>query len=190
MMRTPKAGSLLVSRPELLDPNFRRSVVLIFRHDPEEGSMGIIVNRERKVTIADTLGQIQGAQSRADRVWFGGPVQPSAFWVLHRQPRASDRGLEVSPGVFLGGSPGLLRELMATTQPNPAPSVFRVVQGYAGWGKGQLAQEIGEGAWLVAEHDRDVMFGSASSDLWEEMLMRAQFPFRLPPDAIRNAVRN
>src|SRR5262245_38534211 len=109
-MRTPQAGSLLVSRPELLDPNFRRTVVLIFRHDPEEGSMGIIVNRERKVTIADTLGQIQGAQSRTDRVWFGGPVQPNAFWVLHRQARASDRGLEVSPGVFLGGSPGLLRE--------------------------------------------------------------------------------
>src|SRR5688572_5608875 len=140
-MRKPKAGSLLVSRAPLLDPNFRRSVILLFRHDDTEGSMGIVINRQRDVKVAETLGKIDAAHGRSDRLWFGGPVQPNAFWVLHRRADVGDRGLEVTPGVYLGGSPQLLRELMLTTVVNPAPKIFRVVQGYAGWGKGQLLQE-------------------------------------------------
>jgi putative transcriptional regulator len=189
-MRAPRSGSLLVSRPPLLDPNFRRTVVLLFRHEAEEGSMGIVINRERDVKVAETLGKIAGIQGRSDHLWFGGPVQPNAFWVLHRRSDVEDRGLEVAPGVYLGGSPELLRALMVTTAPNPAPSIFRVVQGYSGWGKGQLEREIAEGAWRVAEAEPDLMFGTASDDLWEEVLTRAQIPFRLPLDALRNARHN
>src|SRR5688572_29870184 len=167
LMRKPKAGSLLVSRAPLLDPNFRRTVILLFRHDAEEGSMGIVINRERDIKVAETLAKIDGAQGRSDHLWFGGPVQPNAFWVLHRRPDVPDRGLEVASGVYLGGSPQLLRDLLLTTKVDPAPSIFRVVQGYAGWGKGQLMQEIAEGAWLVADADADLIFGSESQDLWE-----------------------
>jgi putative transcriptional regulator len=189
-MRKPRVGSLLVSRPPLLDPNFRQTVILLFRHEAEEGSMGIVINRQRDIKVAETLGKIDGAQGRSDRLWFGGPVQPNAFWVLHRRPNVEDRGLEVTPGVFLGGSPDLLRELMLTTPIDPAPSIFRVVQGYAGWGKGQLMREIQEGAWLVADADGELIFGLESTEVWEEILTRAQIPFRLPPDTLRNARRN
>lgn len=149
--------------------------------------MGIVINRERRVGVSDALGQIDGAEGRADRLWFGGPVQPNAIWVLHRRPDLDERGIEVVPGVFLGGSPALLRDLLRTTTVDPAPAIFRVVQGYSGWGKGQLSQEIKEGAWLVAEADQEVMFGTDADDLWEETLTRAQFPFPLPPRLLHNA---
>jgi putative transcriptional regulator len=189
-MRRPTPGALLVSRPVLLDPNFKQTVVLLFKHDAGEGSMGIVINRCGDVGVADALGQIDGAKGRTDRIWFGGPVQPNAIWVLHRRPDMDERGIEVSPGVFLGGSPKLLRDLLLTTAIDPAPSIFRVVQGYSGWGKGQLAQEIAEGAWRVADADADVMFGIEPDDLWEDVLTRAQLPFRLPADTLRNSRLN
>lgn len=186
-MRTPKAGSLLVSRTQLVDPNFRRTVILLFRHEEDEGSMGIVINRARDVKVSETLSKIDGAEGRSDRLWFGGPVQPNAFWVLHQRGDMDERGLEVAPRIYLGGSPTLLRELLQTTAVDPAPGIFRVVQGYAGWGKGQLATEMNDGAWFVADADGDLIFQTDADDLWEDVLTRAQLPFKLPTHTLRNA---
>lgn len=182
-----RSGVLLVARPSLVDDNFRHSVILLFRHESKAGSMGLIVNRRSRLSLAKTLGNVTGATGREDRLWIGGPVQQNSVWVLHRRPDVDDRGLEVVPGIYLGGSPQLLRELLTTTPVNPAPAVFRVVQGYAGWGEGQLKHEIDEGAWRIAEPDPDVVFGAEADDLWDDVLTRAQLPFRLPADVLRNA---
>jgi putative transcriptional regulator len=185
-----RSGVLLVARPSLVDQNFRHAVVLLFRHESEAGSMGLIVNRKSSVKLAGSLGNVSGATGRDDRVWIGGPVQQNSVWVLHRRSDVDDRGLEVVPGIYLGGSPQLLRALLTTTPVNPAPGVFRVVQGYAGWGEGQLQNEIKEGAWRIADPDPDLVFGTEADDLWDDVLTRAQLPFRLPPDTLRNARHN
>ncbi len=183
-------GSLLVSRPPLVEPPFRHTVVLLFQHEAKVGSMGIVVNRCSSMRVADLVDKIEGLNGREDKLWIGGPVQPNAVWVLHRRDDVQDSGHLVAPGVYLGGSPALLRELMQTTPANPAPGVFRVVKGYAGWGAGQLAAEIRDGAWRVTEADGDVIFGAEADVLWDDVLTRAQLPFKLPADSLRNARHN
>ncbi len=171
------------------DENFRRTVILLFQHD-DSGSMGIVVNRPTTYRVADLVQKIDGLEGRQDRLWIGGPVQPSAVWVLHCREDVSEPGARVAAGLFIGGSPVLLRDLMRLTPANPAPGVFRVVRGYAGWAPGQLAAEVKAGSWRVTDIDRDVIFGAEADLLWEDVLVRAQLPFRVPPDAIRNARLN
>jgi putative transcriptional regulator len=151
--------------------------------------MGLIVNRPSPVRVAGSVGDLSGVK-RDDRLWIGGPVQQNSVWLLHRRPDVDDKGLEIAPGLFLGGSPTLLRDLMCTTGIDPAPGIFRVVRGYAGWGEGQLAHEINEGAWHVAEADAGLILDTDPSDLWDDVLTRAQLSFRLPPDTLRNAKHN
>jgi putative transcriptional regulator len=188
-MRKPRTGCLLVARPALIDPNFRHAVILLFRHEEKEGSMGLIVNRPSTIRVSGAVGDV-AASNRSDRLWIGGPVQQNSVWLLHSREDVDDRGLEVVPGLFLGGSPSLLRGLMASTGADPAPGVFRVVRGYAGWGEGQLAHEISEGAWRVAEADADLILQTDPEDLWDDVLTRAQISFRLPPDTLRKAKHN
>jgi putative transcriptional regulator len=188
-MRSPRPGSLLVARPALQDPNFRHAVILLFRHEEKEGSMGLIVNRPSAVKVSGSVGDLEGVE-RDDRLWIGGPVQQNSVWLLHSRLDLDDRGLEVVPGLFLGGSPVLLRDLMCTTGIDPAPGIFRVVRGYAGWGEGQLAREIAEGAWRVADADADLILHTEAEELWDDVLTRAQLTFRLPPDTLRKAKFN
>jgi putative transcriptional regulator len=185
-MRQPRPGTLLVARPVLQDPNFRQAVVLLFQHEEAAGSMGLILNRPSRDKVS-TIGSITGVAARDDRLWIGGPVQENSVWVLHRRADLGDRRPEVVPGMFLGGSPKLLRSLLLTTTVNPAPGIFRVVRGYSGWGEGQLRAEIEQGAWRVADADPELIFGTESEDLWDDVLTRAQLPFNLPPDSLRNA---
>ena len=127
---------------------------------------------------------------REQVLWVRGPVKPSADLVLHRRKDVDERGAEVRPGLFLGGSPQLLVELLKTSGPNPAPGVFRVVRGYAGWAPGQLAREVREGSWRVADSDADVLFGAEGELLWDDVLVRSQLPFPLPSHTLRAARLN
>lgn len=184
------SGKLLVARPGLIDPNFRRTVVLLFQHEAQFGTMGLVVNRPSPARLADVVEKIEGVKGREDLLWVGGPVQPSAVLVLHRRRDLPDPGAEVRPGLFVGGSPQLLIDLLKSTAPNPAPGVFRVVRGYAGWGPGQLQREIREGSWRVADSDADVLFGCEGEALWDDVLVRSQLPFELPSGTLRNARLN
>ena len=186
-MPTIDAGKVLVSRPSLLDPNFKSTVVVLFQHERQGGTMGVVINRPSPAKLSDVVEKIEGVRGREDVLWVGGPCQPNAVWVLHRRADLEERGSEVSSGIFIGGSPELLSTLLKTTMQNPASSVFRVVRGYAGWGPGQLASEIREGAWRVVEPEADVLFGAESELLWEDVLTRAQLPIRLPSGTLRRA---
>jgi putative transcriptional regulator len=179
----------LVARPQLLDPNFRQAVILLFRHEEKEGSMGLIVNRPSAVRVAGSVGDLSGMK-REDRLWIGGPVQQNSVWLLHNRHDVDERGLEIVPGLFLGGSPILLRDLMCTTGIDPAPGIFRVVRGYAGWGGGQVSHEIAEGAWRVADADADLILRTEAEDLWDDVLTRAQLSWPLPSDTLRKARHN
>jgi putative transcriptional regulator len=182
-----EAGRVLVARPGLMDPHFKATVVLVFQHDRDSGTMGVVVNRPSPARLRDVVEKVAGVDGREDVLWYGGPCQPNAVWVLHRRPDVEEPGSEVAPGLFLGGTPALLTELLTTTAPNPGGEMFRVVRGYAGWAPGQLAREIREGSWRVDEADPEILFGAQSDPLWEDVLTRSQLPFRLPPEVLRRA---
>lgn len=165
------APSLLLSMPQLVDPNFNRTVVLLCKHS-EEGAFGLVVNRPL-ATTGRVVVQLDPPVSTDHelRVWVGGPVEPERSWVLvgEEPDTAGERlGVRIADGLYLSTSPNLLRRLLET----PPPSHARLVIGYAGWGAGQLEAELEASAWLISDVDRDLIFATPPEQMWERAIRR------------------
>lgn len=143
----PAAGRLLVATPLLGDPNFHRTVVLLLQHDEDDGSLGLVLDRETSTAVGEVLPGWGRLAAGRGLVHEGGPVQPEAAICLGRLEQGA------STGSFseLEGSPGL-GTVDLDSDPDALPlDAVRVFAGYAGWGAGQLASEVDEGAWWVLE---------------------------------------
>lgn len=159
------APGLLLAMPQLPDPNFSRSVVLMIEHE-SGGSWGLVVNRPTPIQIQDVLERLEipwGGGSD-DVVWQGGPVEPWRGCVLHPpvEHAQQDEALVVVPGVVLSTMPDQLRALAG--QP---PDPLRFVLGYAGWGGGQLERELSEGSWLLAPATPELVFECDADEMWQ-----------------------
>jgi putative transcriptional regulator len=165
------APALLLSMPQMNDPNFSRTVVLLCKHG-EEGAFGLVVNRPLVTTGRVTVNLDPPASTdRELQVWIGGPVEPQRSWVLvGQEPDASDElsGMRITDNLYLSTSPDLLRRLLA---PSPPP-LARLIVGYAGWGRGQLEAELEASAWLISDVDRDLIFNTPPDLLWETAIRR------------------
>ena len=165
------APSFLLSMPQLMDPNFSRTVVLLCKHS-EEGAFGLVVNRPLVTTGRVTVNLDPPASTdRELQVWVGGPVEPHRSWMLvGEEPDESEelQGMKIADGLYLSTSPDLLRRLL---EPVPPPQT-RLIIGYSGWGPGQLEAELEESAWLMSDIDRDLIFTHAADRLWEAAIRR------------------
>ena len=157
------APSLLVAMPQLLDPNFKRAVVLLVHHD-DEGTFGVVLNRETEILapqLCDSI-EIEWCGDPEALVHWGGPVQPQTGWVLFGGPaQPSEDVRDVCGGVSFAGSLDVLRRM--ASEP---PERLRVMLGYAGWGPGQLESELTEGAWLLAPVDPSAIFEVDRDEMW------------------------
>jgi putative transcriptional regulator len=162
---------LLMAMPQVQDPFFHRSVVLLLHHETE-GSFGFIVNRPTGIKISEILkGMEVGWQGHEDAVaFFGGPVHPQLGTVLFAPESLQTNGeedtaTEVLPGVALTQHIGDLSRLAEAP-----PDHFRLLLGYAGWGEGQLIEEILRNDWLVAPVRSDLIFAPDPGKVWDEAL--------------------
>lgn len=170
-MTQPNQPYLLVARPELRDPNFERTVVLVTRHD-EEGAFGWILNRPLDQRLGDVVGEsVADERVRGVPLFRGGPVEPAAAQFL---TDADGEGVRATPleGVAMlpiegASGPSDLAELVDAL---PGDAVVRGYLGYAGWGAGQLEGEIDEGSWFIAPADARHVFGVAPERLWPTVL--------------------
>jgi len=173
------APSFLLSMPQLLDPNFSRTVVLLCKHS-EEGAFGLVVNRPLvtagPVVVevraqSDTAGHKTEVSEHELQVWVGGPVEPQSSWILDGDDSdiaEERRGVRVAEGLYLSTSPDLLHRLLG---PAPPPRT-RLIVGFSGWGPGQLEQELEASAWLISDVDRDVLFATPADRMWETAIRR------------------
>ncbi len=162
-------GHLLIAGPALVDPNFRRTVVLVGEHS-EEGALGLILNRPSEATVDEAVPELSTLTAGVDQVHFGGPVQPSAIVVLADFVEPDRAGSLVLDSIgFLPSEvdPEELGELRRT----------RVFAGYAGWGPGQLEGELEEGSWIVEPALPDDVFTAEPDELWSVVLLRKGGPF-------------
>lgn len=163
-------GKLLIATPMIGDPRFDRSVILMCDHS-DEHAMGIIINKPvsglRLPELFDQLG-IETDITAPDRaVLLGGPVERDRGFVLHSDDFAADGStLPVSAGIGLTATKDIL-EAIASDHP-PRRSVLAL--GYAGWGPGQLEDELTANAWLVADPDEALIFSDTNDDKWEKAL--------------------
>jgi putative transcriptional regulator len=159
--------SLLLSMPQMQDPNFARTVVLLCDYSPD-GAFGLVLNRPTELPATSMVKLEPPVESgNSMPLWLGGPVEPQRGWILV----ADEPDVEfktISDGLYLSTSPTLLRRVLST---KPAPRA-RVLAGYAGWGPGQLDEELAQSAWLMSDIDLDLIFDIDPSTMWETAIRR------------------
>lgn len=177
-----QAPALLVAMPQVMDPFFHRSVVLLIHQEDEEGSFGVILNRQTAVTVSEILAglEIEWQGEKTATAFFGGPLQPQLGSVLfsHAGERLEkERGeepaggeaeealsavTEVAPGLAVSHHVADLRRLAQAP-----PEHLRLFLGYAGWGAGQLLEEILRDDWLLAPVSDELIFAADPDEIWE-----------------------
>lgn len=158
-------GKFLVARPELIDPNFSRTVVYLFEHT-EEGAAGVVINRPSKHTVADLASTIFNDEIDWEKpIHVGGPVG-GPLLVVHQDADWADE--EVDSEIYRTVDPDKLRHILDR---KIEPSV--VVANYAGWGPNQLEFELSENAWDIIDATPQFVFWNELKDLWDVLTARS-----------------
>jgi putative transcriptional regulator len=159
--------TLLLSMPQLQDPNFAKTVVLLCDF-VADGAFGLVLNRPTDLpasTMVRLDPEVDGGNDLP--LLVGGPVEPGRGWILVGDKPDEDCRTIVE-GLYLSTSPVLLRRVL---EARPAPRA-RVLAGYAGWGPGQLDEELAQSSWLFADIALDLVFDIAPSAMWETAIRR------------------
>lgn len=157
---------ILIAVPQLVDPNFKRSVVLVLHHD-QEGAFGLVVNDPTTLSLPEfAMTQKLECQLgiQGDSVYCGGPVEPFRGWILHQDVSVEEKQ-EIGKGIYLSGSNEALKHILKRGKPP-----FRFLLGYAGWAPHQLEKEMEEGSWITAPVASEYIFFANPEDTWDAIL--------------------
>jgi putative transcriptional regulator len=154
------AGLLLVAHPNMLDPNFRRTVLFISAHDPEDGALGIIINRPLDKHVADLVSEEPPAGLADVPVFLGGPVGRNQL-VFAAFEWENGEGLKLNHNVGVEE---------ASERIGHDPTSIRAFVGYAGWDAGQLEAEMKQNAWLLQKPSRSVLKPDRLPKLWFDIM--------------------
>lgn len=161
----PQKGSLLVSEPFMLDPNFKRSVVLLTEFE-EQGAIGFILNQLSDYRVNDLIPD----STCTLPVFVGGPVANDTLHFIHTCYDKLNSGIEIMDGIYWGGNYEALQILINSGQINSSEIKFFI--GYSGWGEEQLEAELEQNSWLVAKNfNSEVIFVENEENLWKEVVI-------------------
>ena len=166
-MDSKLAPGILVAAPGLSCPFFHHTVILLVEHG-EEGALGFVVNRPSETPVTSLLDGLEIddlAEELSGEVWIGGPVAPDTGWVLFDPSGGGAEDVEavrLAERVAVSASPHFLEKIAD----GDGPEHFAVLLGYAGWGPGQLDEEIRDGSWIWTELDAALVFDVATEERW------------------------
>jgi putative transcriptional regulator len=158
----------LIAMPAMADGRFVHALTYIIRHD-DNGAVGLMVNKPLNLPLARLLSEVNnGAVATLLRhpdqpVLFGGPVNPQMGFVLHQDAGHWNSTLPVHDGICVTSS----RDILSAIAQGQGPDNYLVALGYAGWGAGQLEQEIVNNTWLTCPADTDLLFGLPFEQRWQ-----------------------
>ena len=161
-------GVFLVASPALADPNFRHSVLLVTQM-ADGGSIGFIVNRPGRLSLAQILPHNEVLKRFTEPLYLGGPVEAAGLFAMFRAKDKPPGALRVLGDLSFAMDPAVVEQLL-----HAPPAQVRFFNGYAGWGPGQLAFELERGGWFVLHADADTVFRKNMDTLWDELLARAR----------------
>ncbi len=185
-MEDSLAGKLLVAMPRIGDPRFDRTVIMMCAHT-DEHAMGLVINKpKQELTLGDVLDHLgisAGVEIAPKAVLDGGPVRPDRGYVLHSEDfNAGDGTQNVAPGIRLTAT----RDILEAVAGEKAPQRFVLALGCAGWGAGQIEDELRQNAWLVVDPVDAIVFGPEHDDKWAAAIRTLGFdPSQLAGDAGR-----
>ena len=171
---TSLAPAVLLAMPQLVDPNFNRTVILLCTHS-DRGAFGLVVNRPL-VTTGRVVVNLDPpvTTDRELEIWVGGPVEPHRSWMLvgtgpaGASPDHVADASRIADELYLSTSPDLLRRLLDHCPPQRT----RLMVGYSGWGPGQLEAELEESSWLISDIHLDLLFDTPPDQMWETAIRR------------------
>ena len=159
-------GMFVVASRRLADPNFSESVVLLIEYDAK-GALGLIVNRPTRVRLPDLLPDIEEFKERADVVYLGGPVSKNQIIVLMRSAQPPREAGRVFADTYVSSSMETLKHAVSMSLEGGS---FHTYVGYAGWGPGQLDNEVSRGDWYISPGEEAIVFDRASEEIWPELI--------------------
>jgi len=158
-------GQFLIAMPGLSDPNFYRSVTCMCEHT-SEGALGIVINRiVPRILARDIFAELNLEpvdQAGSSPVYMGGPVHAHEIFILHGPPFEWRGTLMVTPSLALSNT----RDIIESLAMGSGPQAFMIALGCAGWGAGQLEEEIRSNAWLTCPIDKDILFHAKTDQKW------------------------
>ena len=161
IMIDPSNGVLLIAEPFLKDFSFARSVVLICKHNEEEGTFGFSIHKKLHTTLDKIIDDMAGFKIP---VYLGGPVQTDTLHYIHQYPELFSDAVEITDNVFWGGDFALLKKYIK--EGTVDISKIKFFLGYSGWSAGQLEDEMKEKSWITLQSNKQLIFETAPQDIW------------------------
>ena len=159
-------GTLLISEPFMLDPNFKRSVILLTEY-AETGAVGFVLNHQSDYLLGDILPDTSYSEMP---VYIGGPVGLNTLHFIHNCTDKIPNGIEIGGGLFWGGDFEIVKQMVSDYQLTEEEIKF--FTGYSGWSTGQLEAELRENTWMVTDRFAlETVFGSDEQNLWKESII-------------------
>jgi putative transcriptional regulator len=161
----PATGKVLIAEPFMLDPHFKRTVVLLADHHPDEGTVGFILNKKMDLKLGEVTSDFGEFEAN---VFYGGPVDNNSMYFIHNVGELLEDSIKICRGIFWSGNYEKLKVLIdcKLIQPNN----IRFYIGYSGWSEGQLEQELKDPSWIVGDMDSNFIFKADPDKLWREIL--------------------
>jgi putative transcriptional regulator len=157
MQKVNLTQHFLIAMPNMVDPNFAKSLTFICEHN-DQGALGVVVNRPTEMNLHALLEQVSispdSDEFKSVAVHFGGPVQVDRGFVLHTPVGTWQSTLAVGPEIGLTTS----KDILQAVARREGPTQILVTLGYAGWAPGQLEHELAQNAWLTVQAKREVIF--------------------------------
>lgn len=160
-----KSGALLLAEPFMLDPYFKRAVVLLCEHEKEEGTVGFIINKQMDIKLNELIADFPEFDAKVN---YGGPVQNDTLHYVHNVGNLLEDSKKVSNSIWWGGDFDKLKFLIESKLIQPSNIKFYI--GYAGWSQGQLNEELNLGSWVVASGHANYLFKSQQEELWKQVM--------------------
>ena len=169
MAESKIAPGFLIASPQLKDPNFEKTVILMIEHDDEKGALGLVINQRTEVDLVTVLGEMKLDMPNAvldmsnhPPLLCGGPVSPERGWVVHTSDWTCPESQTIAEDLSITTSLEILNAIVN----KKGPSKYRFCLGYAGWGPHQLVGEIKSGAWLNLPLSTDLIFDTPLNEIW------------------------
>jgi len=159
-------GTILIAEPFMMDPNFKRSVLLLCDYSTDEGSVGFVLNKPIDMSLNELIADFPAFDTKVN---FGGPVATDTIHYIHTLGELIDDSIKVGEGIYWGGSFEKVKFLIRSEMIQPKDIRFFI--GYSGWSAGQLEDELEIGSWVIHESDPNYIFKSSQDELWTQTLI-------------------
>ena len=167
------SGKFLIASPDLEDPNFKQSVVLVCEHS-KEGAFGLIINRILMNSFAPLLKVFDIKKSLVDLpVYFGGPVKPEQGYVIYSPFQKRYGAIRISKDLAVTASKEILSDIAGGK--GPESCIFAL--GFAGWSSSQLEEELMMDSWIISPADLNVIYTVPVSERWRQAALNIGIDF-------------